>query len=537
MPNINITEVRLLAVPLENDYKHTLYFSSKQEQINFFKSKTIRVFSNFSYQRKDNIIRVPDLDDNGNITTYDGLVLSGVNYVMYKNSHYSNKWYFAFINELKYVDDGRTDIVIETDCIQTWLFDYTVKKSFVEREHVKNDTVGLHTVPETLETGEYICSDYSKDDYLNSLYVVVATSEKVSGWQGVGGTEEFEQSAGNLYNGIFAGMTYYTFQIPTDLVSLINFIKLFDDAGKGDGIQCIFIAPAFLIETENTIEIVGTKKPCKYDYAFSKPTKIDGYTPRNNKLLCYPYNYLLVSNMNGGEAVYHYEYFDNKNNQADFQIMGALTPGCSIRLAPKNYKGCAVNEIEGLNLGKFPICNWTSDVYTNWLTQQSVNIGVNTATGVAQVIFGTAGMMSGGGALAGAQMISNGALQIASVMGEKYAHSVMPAQSKGNLNCGDVITANSSNTFHFFRMSIKREFAKIIDGFFDMFGYKVNALKVPNKNHRANYWYTKTIDVNIDGNIPNKDLQIIKNCYDNGITFWKSADNIQNYSVDNDIIT
>ena len=113
----------------------------------------------------------------------------------------------------------------------------------------------------------------------------------------------------------------------------------------------------------------------------------------------------------------------------------------------------------------------------------------------------------------------------------------MPAQSKGNLNCGDVITANSSNTFHFFRMSIKREFAKIIDGFFDMFGYKVNSLKVPNKNHRANYWYTKTIDVNIDGNIPNKDLQIIKNCYDNGITFWKSADNIQNYSVDNDIIT
>ena len=133
MPNINITEVRLLAVPLENDYKHTLYFATKQEQINFFKSKTIRIFSNFSYQRKDNVIRVPDIDDNGNTTTYDGLVLGGANYVMYKNAHYSNKWYFAFITELKYVDDGRTDIVIETDCIQTWLFDYTVKKSFVER--------------------------------------------------------------------------------------------------------------------------------------------------------------------------------------------------------------------------------------------------------------------------------------------------------------------------------------------------------------------------------------------------------------------
>ena len=85
-------------------------------------------------------------------------------------------------------------------------------------------------------------------------------------------------------------------------------------------------------------------------------------------------------------------------------------------------------------------------------------------------------------------------------------------------------------------MSIKNEYARIIDGYFDMFGYKTNVVKVPNTNHRARWWYTKTIDVNIDGNIPNDDMQKIKNAYNNGITFWRNASEIQNYSLSNPIV-
>ena len=79
----------------------------------------------------------------------------------------------------------------------------------------------------------------------------------------------------------------------------------------------------------------------------------------------------------------------------------------------------------------------------------------------------------------------------------------------------------------------KEQYAKIIDNYFDMFGYKVNRVKKPSAGHRENYWYTKTIDVNIDGAIPQKDLQKIKDCYNNGITFWYTPANIGNYSVSN----
>ena len=113
---------------------------------------------------------------------------------------------------------------------------------------------------------------------------------------------------------------------------------------------------------------------------------------------------------------------------------------------------------------------------------------------------------------------------------------MIPPQTQGNINCGDVVTSANNNTSHYYHMSIKKEFAKIIDGYFNMFGYKVNVVKVPNKNHRSNYWFTKTIDVNITGSIPMNDMNKIKACYNNGITFWKNASNIKNYSVSNTII-
>ena len=61
MNNQNITKVYLLRVPLENDYKNTLYFANASAQQTYFQSRIITSYNydNFTYQRKDQIIRVP----------------------------------------------------------------------------------------------------------------------------------------------------------------------------------------------------------------------------------------------------------------------------------------------------------------------------------------------------------------------------------------------------------------------------------------------------------------------------------------------
>ena len=538
MSDRNITKVYLLSVPLENDYKNTLYFTSKENQQSYFASKVKKSYTNFSYQRKDGFIRVPEHFDK----------LQNVNYVMYQNTAYSNKWFYAFITDLKYIDDGRTDVYIETDYIQTWFFDYTVKQSFVEREHVSDDTIGKHLLEEGLELGDYTCNghhvDSAMDDLLKDMcYIVGSTVSTI-----LDDDDTLPASGGGVYNGVYSGVKYYRFDTRDAVQIVLELITKYSP----DAITGIFMIPKFLAPLDDSgLErlVKESTTPQGYNITIDKNYGLQNYTPRNNKLKTFPFCYLVASNNQGANAIYKYEDFGA--SKCEFGVRGALTPGGSIRMTPKNFKGIAENDEESLNLGKFPICNYAVDMYTNWLTQNSVNIGgmsinadqmniAGSAISSALQIAGGIGLMAtGAGAMAGAGMIANGLASgvtgVSSALMQQRQHELTPPQARGNLNAGDVITASSKNNFHFYNMSIKQQYAKLIDKYFDMFGYKVNMIKLPNKEHRSRWWYTKTIDVNIDGAIPMKDMQVIKNCYNNGITFWRNADEIQNYSLTNAI--
>ena len=529
---VNITEVRLCAVPLENDYKHTIYFVDEYTQRNYFIGKTVHSGANFSYQRKDNVIRYPKHFDE----------LQNCNYVMYKNSAYTEKWFYAFITEMEYINDEMTAIRFETDVMQTYMFDYTVLPSFVEREHCAEDAVGSHTIDEGLELGEYTCNRHSRSDYGSDGMSIVIGITKTPDKQNVSGT---------MYNNMYSGVQYRSFS-PSKVNEVISFLSQYDSDGLADSVVCMFMSPVWLAPIREDHGITATAFIRGY-YINSDsigtagvegvhkeltPGDLDGYTPRNKKLLTFPFRYLHASNNAGGSAVYKYERFKKTdgNNVTSivppcFIIEGVLTPGCSVRMTPLYYNGIYRNDEHGLNMGKFPILNWTSDVYTNWLTQNGVNIAIDLVAGAAQTVAGVA-MVGGSGGLAtalGGGSIVGGVNQIANTIGQIHQMSFAPPQAKGNLNSGDVVTASDSNDFHFYDMTIKKEYARIIDEYFDMFGYKCNRVKTPAKNHRQRWWYTKTIDVSIDGAIPMKDMQTIKNCYNNGITFWRHTVDIGAY--------
>lgn len=527
----NITKVYLLAVPLEKDYVHTFYFASKAAQRTYFQGKVKKSYTDFSYQRKDGVIRIPE--------HIDDLIAAGCNYVMYQNSAYSNKWFYAFIDGMEYINDGRTDVKIKTDCMQTWMFDITVKPCFVEREHAASDAIGENTIDEGLELGEYICNLHSMSGYAgDGLAIVLGTTKTPTG----------SNVRGMRYNNIYSGVRYYSFD-PSDTTALNEFLSGYDEEGIADAITCMFVAPSWLAPLRSDHIVAGSN--LTYDYYINPPSgetvdkvektltkgNLDGYTPRNNKLLTFPFRYLLVSNNAGASVPFKYELFEKDYITIPpcFVIEGVLNPGCSIRMVPLYYNGIYRNDECGVNMGKFPALNWTSDVYTNWLTQNGVNIAIQLVSGVGQIVAGAA-VAAGTGGLAtavGGGSIVGGVSQVAGTLAQIHQMSFSPPQAKGNLNSGDVVTATERNDFHFYDMTIKKEFAVIIDGYFDMFGYKSHLVKVPFKAHRKSYWYTKTIDANIDGNIPQEDLQTIKNCYNQGITFWSNTASIGDYTVKN----
>lgn len=530
---MNPTKVYLLSVPLDKDYSDTLYFASAAAQKDYFITKVKRPFDYFTYQRKDGTIRIP--------AHIDSLHAAGCNYVMYQNPDYNNKWFYAFITNMEYKSDEVTIITIKTDCIQTWMFDIDIKSSFVEREHPASDEIGEHTLDEGLELGEYMSNKHTKSGYASEdLSIVIGVTKLPTG----------EKAPGKIYNNLYSGVQYYAFGTK-DATEISTFLAKYDEDGAADAVTCMFLAPEPLANATG-----GLVMPSGWinEYYINSPDEtvpgtqiefssglLDGYSPRNKKLLSFPYRYLLVANNSGASVPMKYERFrfaDKSIMPPRFVIEGAICPGCSVRLVPLNYNGAPRNDEEAVNMGKFPALNWNSDVYTNWLTQNGVNIAVSLATGVGQIAGGVAAAVGTGGVgtVVGAGLASGGVSTIASTLAQIHQQSYSPPQAKGNLNSGDIVTASDQNDFHFYDMSIKAEYAKIIDDYFTMFGYKCHRVKVPEKAHRGSYWYTKTIDVNITGAIPQEDLQTIKDCYNRGITFWRHTAEFKSYTTQGNAI-
>ena len=69
-----------------------------------------------------------------------------------------------------------------------------------------------------------------------------------------------------------------------------------------------------------------------------------------------------------------------------------------------------------------------------------------------------------------------------------------------------------------------------------MYGYKVNDVKTPNITGRTNWNYVKTIGCNIVGDVPQDDMQKIKDIFNNGVTLWHNPSTFLDYSQSNNIV-
>lgn len=534
------SKIFLCETPLENDYKNQLTFENAQAQKNYFATTKKFQFEDFTYVKKDSVIYV-----NENI---DKII--NCNYLYYTNVGFTTKTYYCFITGMNYENENCTAITFETDVFQTWQFDIFYHPCFVEREHVNNDTIGLHTVPENIETGEYIHNSVAKYGLMNSpTDLAVIISSTIDFFKYSDENERYPKSS--KVNGIFSGSQYFIFKekhhgiLDPDPASY--FLEISAQAGQTSAIQGIFLAPKLMIDYDNIDwespqsglqnifykPIVNSQTPYNFEnfVVLKNNENINGYIPKNNKLFCYPYNFLTVYNNSGTMGEFHYEDFSGYN--CDFSLSGVITPGCSIKLTPLYYKNINNCQDESIMCGKFPICNYINDTYINWLTQNSVNInGMNIPLTVAKSLPSFVGKSLQGRT---SGIVDLGESILSSIF-EQYEHSFMSPQLQGNLNSGDVNASTGNIDFFAYNVCIKSEYAKIIDDYFSMFGYKVNSLKLPNITGRQNWNYVKTIGCNISGNIPQEDVDTLKKMFDSGVTLWHNTNTIYNYNSSNNIV-
>jgi hypothetical protein len=120
------TAIKLLNVPLSADQTDQIDFASANNQYTYFNSRAVKTYeTGFTYQRKDQAIDIPELIDN----------LWNVNYIMYKNPVFPNRWFYAFVIKQEFLNEHTTRLYLEGDIYQNWLFQMQFLPTFIEREH------------------------------------------------------------------------------------------------------------------------------------------------------------------------------------------------------------------------------------------------------------------------------------------------------------------------------------------------------------------------------------------------------------------
>ena len=475
------------------------------------------------------------------------------NYMAFQNPDYSNKWFFAFIDDVIYDNDGTARIRYTIDEFSTWFDYWNPEPCFVEREHVNDDTFGLHTYPEGLEYGEYVIN--ATGDVETNLQ----TTELICiGTSWLPDNTPFA-TPNRVYAGVFSGVYYILFKFTE---SAAKFVQGMADIGHVNDIVNLFMIPLSIANVDyddgwssgglgnqtginfrvlpNSAGVITLRNA---DITLARPQTLNGYTPKNNKLFCYPYNVLAISNNVGTQAEYRYEDFIN--NTPIFSLVAAVSPSCSVWLYPNNYKknnGAKGGYNWGIPVAKYPQGSWNGDMYTNWMTQNGVNIfGTRIDAPTSHAIMGSLQALTGA-ATGSYESIGSGIGAMFGAVTEQYRASMIPNQIGGQVNSGDVCYAFNKMSPTYYKMTIREEYARIIDDWFTRFGYKINRVKLPNQTGRTYWNYVKIgsgesigYSTNTNRSVPAASMEIINTIYRNGTTIWHLHSNIGNYSLNNTI--
>lgn len=499
-----ITEVYLLDAPFNQSQNETILFNSASEQLQYMNSIIKHSFTNFSYQREEQNIRVPAYIEN----LYDS------NYLMYKNEN--GKRFYCFITKFTYKNDAMTEISFKYDVLQTFMFNYTLKTCFVEREHVNSDEVGENTIDEGLAIGDTIMYDLNLNTGMNDLVYIIGTTWGTTLNDDLTNTEIYGTLRNNIYSGI--QMMYYE---ASEVEQMKEMIKSIETKRK-NAIQYIAVIPRFALSTsalDKPVVYASSSVASKEVTVNLIQTTINGYTPKNKKLFCYPYNSIILSNNSGQQNLLKVENFNNKD-RITFIVKSTLRPNPTVKLIPKSYKNVFENYDESISFSDFPMCEYSNPAYLNWLNSGVLNIGVGMATTLGNVYAGNIGgtVTSALGTL---NSIQNYSLKSDNVNGSMGSGNVA-------LLCG--------RDFKCYQQQIKYDVARSIDEYFTRYGYKVDRIKVPNIRGRQNFNFVKTQNCNLQGAIPSPYKEEIQEIFNKGITFWHSTSNYGNYTVDNNIV-
>lgn len=531
------TQIDIFAhAPVDRDLSNFLDFDTETLRDDYYTSLKVISLNEHTYQRAGiNKIRVQ-------VPTHK---LQTCNYLRFKNVNFHERYFYAFITDINYINNITSEIVYEIDELQTWFYSLTFNECFIERQHVNDDTIGKWRFPENLEHNNnnyevikypnWVDGDLTETASYADLVIITASYDK-----------NMTTSVSGYLNSLYNGLEYNLFPRGK---GVIDFLSKVETEKQGGGIVACYDIPARFGLARTTDDEVhnwysGGANYC--EYSFAPPNYIKDYSVVNNKLLTYPYNYILVRSSDGNSGEYIIEDFTlNEEGNINFREYLTVCNTPESLLVPNNYKGNdGYNYNESMLFNDYPQCSLRTNAYSTWLATQKQQLDIQefgaAISGLASLLAIGVGVSSPVGMGVGTMVMSgasaiNSLNRITSIETQKSVAKTTPEQSKKGT--GSALSyALETNGFTFYHVSVRPEQARIIDDYFSMYGYAINEIAKPNLRGRKRWNFVKTANCSISGAINSEVERKIENIFNSGITIWHTPDNYRNYGVENPIV-
>lgn len=515
-PNTSVWVCR--GVKTDKTYNHVLLFGSASARFNYFTSKAVRSFDRYSYQRTERYLTIG----------VNSEIIEECNYLVFTNRTFSDKVYYAFIDRIEYVSDSTSRIYFTMDIMQTWFPDCTLHPCFIDRQHAPSDNIGDNLVADDLDCGDYVDSFIQSYD-TNAKITFLCTFNS-----------DYSDATGDMLAGMYNGLVEHQFD---DATSAGRFIDGAVEAAKSDGIVACYMSPG--------------EKTTRID--LPREDNADGYGPRNKKLFTYPYCYHRVFDSTMKlNAVFKDEYFRNNVKQLLLVTTGGQGSP-EIGVLPLNYKvyaqlGPETNMAEAVFARPYPTCAYNTDIYKAYMAQNASSIFVQdthnnfnaamsmvkTSAALATNVALMSNPITAGiglvGTAAAAQGTANEAANVASVNAKHDDMDRLPPQTNGTPSVSLAYMSTAGVKVYVTYHTVTRQYAKIIDDYWTVYGYPYHSVQVPNITSRSQWNYIRCGNSCITGPVPADALRLINDIFNRGVTFWHNPENVGRYELSNDIV-
>ena len=609
----------LKSVPLCSDYINTFWFANETAQYTHFQTQYTNVtFQRQYYQRKNRgWLRVQ--------ASYSQVW--NVNYMMFKNtpatelnsstvvrSGYEDKWWYAFVDKIDYINDNVVEIHYSIDVIQSYLFNVSFENTFVERMTPITDAVGDNMVDEGIPIGDYAYgatgemwfrkfgTSVGHISLHQGMRPIVAATCNMDYEDSTDGVATTTQQSGN---GIVMGclMVDPYFYDVQGHPNPDKGCKAWLDAMPGEKYGAILGIVMMPEAFRRGVSSNGTDSPIVSSNTMghlisaniAKPSTLGTYTPTNKKLLCYPYNSLMINSSDGTSQVFAYELMNKTLNYINFRLDYVYTFPLQGVLYPNDDYKMQTNSLYQIPymmpLPQLPTCTWSNDTFKAWAAMNTGYTALSIAGSILDMATVVGGALAGGMLGNGTEVLAQGAGQIANsgtglipfgtegAADVPYTITGQTSSAFGNMSdvgrqvggmrmVGDIMNigrslinvhnakilpdsfnGSSSNLasvvsekfgYSYCQRCIREDYARQIDDYFTMFGYalkRIVALSLNELHHRTRFTYIKTANMDIGGFIPSDDKELFCQIFNKGIRFWSDPTTVGNYTNANGFLS